>query len=301
MSRHAAAIAIATKVSKSDTPAIGAQGAANDAAARANDVGPVPQYTVSTAAVAKLHGEAMALDPSAVKPLPRKVDEYLTWAEQIQGRAWRDQKILARVAVGGRPVTRAEIDALGVGIEWARAIVADERAGVVTPEGAAAMPTPKLAAQLEEHQRLVHNGLMLAFKNDPAKRRELGEAARVTSKAKRSARSALLLMHVARPGIEAELRALPCGEGAAIDALRVLHPEWAARLKNDANEREQSVVTLAERAVALLRPMLDRVLWAGRYLAKSMPGHEGTYPGFRVGPKRRAKKPQPPKPPAAPR
>lgn len=41
------------------------------------------------------------------------------------------------------------------------------------------------------------------------------------------------------------------------------HPEWVARLKDDANANDGTQVKLLERAVALIQPTLQRVLTAG--------------------------------------
>ncbi len=291
MSRLTAAIVTASKLAKTDTPTVTPQRPANDAGASHDAVGPVPVYTVTPEAAAKLRREALALDAVSVKTLPRGFDEYVAWVERTQGRAWRDQQILAKIPLDGGPVTRAEIDALGVNVEWVRQVSAgEETSDVPSPAELAKLSTPQIAERIRGCHKLLHNGLMLRLKGSPEARKGLRGAAKGASKAKLSARSTLLLAHVATPGTEAALRALPCGEGAAIDSLKLLHPEWIARLKDDANEEGRNDVTLLERAVALIQPTLQRVLTAGRYLEKAMPERKGTYPGYRAPSKPRAKK-----------
>ncbi len=281
MSRHTAAIAATLP----KTVTVNTAPAANDAA-REPTVGPVPQYTISPELSAKLRVEAMALAVETIKPLPRKPDEYLAWVERTQGRAWTDQHLLARVPLEDGAVTRAEINAFGERIEWVRQVLSDDRAEAPDETPVALLTTEQLAERIDKHQQVVHNGLMLVLAKDPESRATLSESGRKRSKASRSARTSLLLSYAAKPAIERVLRALPCGEGASVDALETLHPEWSARLKNDSNERSNREVSFVERAFATLQPTLQRVLLAGRYLERSMPGHEGTYPGF-VAPKSR--------------
>ncbi len=281
MSRHTAAIAATLP----KTVTVNTAPAANDAT-RDVPVGPVPQYTITPELSAKLRVEAMALAVETIKPLPRKPDEYLAWVERTQGRAWTDQHLLARVPLEDGAVTRAEINAFGERIEWVRQVLADDRAEAPDETPVALLTTEQLAERIDKHQQVVHNGLMLVLAKDPESRATLSESGRKRSKASRSARTSLLLSYAAKPAIERVLRALPCGEGASVDALETLHPEWSARLKNDSNERSNREVSFVERAFATLLPTLQRVLLAGRYLERSMPGHEGTYPGF-VAPKSR--------------
>lgn len=296
MSRHTAAIIAA--LPKTEPVTVRTAAPANDAASE-QSIGPVPQYTVSTALSSKLRAEALTLAVSTLKPVPRKLDDYLLWVESTQGRAWKDQHILAKVAVDGRAVTVAEINSLGEHIEWVRQVIADDRTASTAASDAKKLTTPQLASRIDANQRVVHNGLMHVLHSDPEARANLSKAGRQRSKASRSARSSLLLSYVATPANESALRALPGGEGASIDALKALHPEWAARLKNDSNERKSDEVSFVARAVAMLQPTLQRVLRAGRYVEKSMPGHEGTYPGFRP-PKTRKPKAAPVSKPVTP-
>lgn len=91
------------------------------------------------------------------------------------------------------------------------------------------------------------------------------------------------------------LRALPKGEGAALDDLRALEAERKRRaeLPVSAVDAQGMPLDLAERAFSLAAESLADVLNAGRYLIDGVAARKGDYPGASV---RRAARRRPPRP-----
>lgn len=192
-------------------------------------------------------------------------------------------------------VTLAVIDRLGERIAWVREQVVDTSGSDddATAKSVAAMPSVVLRARIEASQRVLHNAFMYRFRNDRAQRARLRDAKGTTSKAKVTARSALLLKLSAPAAVEAWLRGAPNKEGEALDALRPLHAEWVHRVKTGI---EPGVSDAAARAFSTLRAPLKRVLDAGRYLALADSSRKGDYAAFKRAPARRAAKPDAPVP-----
>lgn len=296
-----------TPVQNASESPLGDPRPANNNEAATAPVTPVPRYIVLAALAAEFVRQAEALAVTDLKALPPRFDEYLSWMELIQARAWRDQLLLARVDPDddGHPITVDEINTLGMRIEWVRTVVAAERASQgnapdVTADVAAQMSTPMLAASVDEKLRALHTALMYRFRKTPERRVALRDAERTHTKTTRSARSVLLLSHFGTEAMERWVRSLPGAEGDALDTLRVLHPEWVQRVKADATADTTASVGLPERAFNSLLPSFNRVLEAGRYLERAIPGHAGTYPGAPRNAGKRTKKVSTPVTPVTP-
>ncbi len=297
----------ATRRQNASESSLGDPRPANNNEAATAPVAPVPKYIVLAALAAEFERQAEALAISDLKALPPRFNEYLSWMEFIQARAWRDQRLLVRIDPDddGHPITVDEIDTLGKRIEWVRTVLATDRASQgnapdVTADIAARMSTPMLAASVDAKQRALHTALMYRFRKSPERRAVLRDAERAHTKTTRSARSALLLSHFSPEAMERWARSLPGAEGEALDTLRVLHPEWVQRVKADATADAAVSVGLPERAFNTLLPTFNRVLEAGRYLERAIPGHTGSYPGAPRNAGKRSKKVSTPVTPVTP-
>ncbi len=288
MPRSSAASQTDATVASGNVPVVGR--AANDGAQSAPKL--VPHYVVTAELAAAFLRDAMTFPAEAVEALPSDAPERLAWMEQIQGAAWRDQAEIALVhGLGEQPVTLAGINDFGARIEWVRGLtVATVGAVGVNAESFATMPIDALRARIEECHSTLHRGLCMVFRAAPEHRAKLIAAKRARSLPRFTARSALILALGELPEVEALLRRMPRGEGAALDTLRLAHPVWLRRRKAGETPLGGQTSDLAARTYMTLRPMRERILEAGRYLTQGRPDRKGDYAGYQRPVSRKRKK-----------
>lgn len=230
--------------------------AANDAAGQHGDA--VPRYVVPAGIAAEFLREAMALDPAGVAALPYDADAQVSWMERIEGSAWADRgDIVVVTAHDTLPVTVEGINRFGLRVECVRGLLATRNvSAAITADSVASMPTDALEARITAHQKTLHRAFMYRFRGDAAQRKRLREAQLAPAAARVSSRSRLLLTLAEPAEANAWLRTLPRGEGAALDALHVMHPEWVARTKRKTADRAQ---VARERVKTPCRELLPRI------------------------------------------
>lgn len=256
---------------------------ANDA--RAED--PLPQFVLTDAKRAELDAQAARVPSSEVAPLPPYVEGRLRWMGGILATAWSDQDAMGLVPLSGSsPVTRDEIADFGCRIEYARELTMGRE--ITSPNPLASLSDVALRNLSRGAQKTLCNALPVWFYDRP------GKAAEHSRKVIREIREAelsrdvtpntvkLLAIIDGDAGIEPWLRALPRGEGDALDTLRAEHPEWVRReqLATSKTQRPAPVDDRVLRAWALLGETLGRILQAGRYLTRSRSDRPRAYRAF---------------------
>jgi hypothetical protein len=256
---------------------------ANDA--HASD--PLPRFILTDARRAELAAEAARLPENVVKPLPAYLDARLRWMGGLLATAWTDQRELGLVPLGGgSPVTRAELLAFGDRLAYARESVVGR--SVTTVLDLSSLSDAALRRVARDAQQTLCRALPVWFfgKDDPATRSAhavVREVAAARAGKHVTPNTLKLLKVVDRDArIEPWLRALPRGEGDALDTLRAEHPEWVRReqLATSKTQRPAPVDDRVLRAWALLGETLGRILQAGRYLTRSRSDRPRAYRAF---------------------
>ncbi|MFO0647709.1 MAG: hypothetical protein U0326_15815 [Polyangiales bacterium] len=279
---------------------------ANDGAATTHDVSAdKPRYVLTTAIRKRLLARAIAMGPSDVVALPTYASERLDWVAEIQKTAWGDCDRIAGLVLCGKVVTVEQIDEMGYRVEFARevfdAAIVNRVHDAVREASAEAAAEAKGDASVEQLSDTTLRTRMSACRvtlcdalkrNLPAGSSAMADVLRIR-KDRRHARHAehnrVLLAIFRDAELVRWLRALPKGEGAALDDLRALEAERKRRAELPVStvDAQGMPLDLAERAFLLATESLADVLNAGRYLIDGVAARKGDYPGFR--PPRRAK------------
>lgn len=262
------------------------QAAANDAAQ------PRPTIVLSEAQHARLRKAALAL--AAVKPLPAYVDARVRHMGAIHATARRDREALTAIDLGDRSLSARDIDDLGARVQFVRELLARREVRSITLDLAdpTRLADAELMSAMWAHRRRLCTALMLRFSGSPEKLKEV-RAIRNNRRASDHERCNLALFALLKnPPLGQWLRALPRGEGAALDALTALHAEWTLR-DGAASTPDAPVESadLVQRAYALACELLARIVTVGRYLVADLPERSGDYAGF-TRPKRAARPPK---------
>lgn len=255
----------------------------------ANDVTqePLPTYTLTPEMRQRFTQRAVAL-ANAPSRAPTHMNQRFAWVGTIHGRAWRDRNALVGLSFGGEPLTLDEIDELGYLIEFSREVFA-QRGLMHEAPPAPANPDPAtmtdaaIAEECRRHQRVLCDPLGRRFRKsqEPADTlRKKREAVRTVVRSRGvgsvASNNVVLLALCDDPSVTAWLATLRKGEAHALTRLKALHPEWVRRIK----QGETVVEDLPQRSWAMVMEITARVLEAGRYLIKGVPGREKDYPGF---------------------
>jgi hypothetical protein len=268
--------------------------AANDAPAN-ECAAPLPLCSLTDAQREHYHARAMALPVTEVRALPPYVDLRSTRQLQHVAAAWGERDRLVGIAVDGVPITAAELDDALPLVTWVR----DQLARRALPEpaapaddlDAAMAPIVLDVARVCDGLKLRHEGnrrMCAALSSIRAERRPtmLGGVVRQ------------LLVLCVEPANAAALAALPKGEADAVARLRAALPAWEQRVATwqvDEVAPTETPQAMARRAWTLAETAMDRVVRAGRYLAKGDPAQERLWRAFRPA-KKAAKTPDAPTP-----
>ena len=258
----------------------------------ANDARPkhaFPAFVLTDETRAKLAAEGARIDSAALRPLPAYTIERLRWMGGVLVSAWADQDALALVAVGGgKPVSVAELHDFGHRLAYALETVCG---GVNIGSNVTAVTPGRTDEAVRDAMRAAQVKLCDAIPvwfegktgEDVARaKRKVSEVKRATAN-KRVAENTVKVLSVVdeHAELEAWLRTLPLGEGAALDTLRETHPDHVRRESIAAHEKTAKPGADASlRAWALLAAPLRRILVAGRYLTKGRPDRKGAYAAF---------------------
>lgn len=284
-----------TSAARKETLASSPSSATSPEAANDTHVGDtLPEYVLSDAWRQRLRTEAVALDAALVRRLPGRAAERIAWMGRIQHAAWRDLDALAHVVFDGHPITRDELNTVGFRLEYLREVIALRGAPLTTLRDGT-VDDPALRAKVRRCHTKLLRALRLRFVHDPDTLSLLRECGRWTSDAKLPLASDRILSFAQDSAVEAWLRALPRGEGSALDQLRALRPTWSLRLKGDA-----PVVDLVARVWTLCARSVTRIATVGRYLTADVADRRGVYAAYRAPRRTAPAVAQPVAPPVTP-
>jgi hypothetical protein len=293
--RPASAARRAASTATTPTEAAPDDAAANDAPANAQ--GPeLPLCELTDAQREAYRARAGALPASFVDALPPHIDARSARSLQHVAAAWGARARIVGVEVDGVAITAAELDDALPLMTWTREVLARRALPDSAPADPDAPPDDAAAmAAITDDVAIVCEALLLRFAGNPRVRTVLSSVRKERRPVALGPAVGQLLVLCDEPATAEHLAKLPKGEAAAVARLRAALPAWerriATQLVGDATTTAVPPQEMARRAWALAQRTMERVVRAGRYLAKGDAAQERLWRAYR--PAKKAKTPAP--------
>ena len=242
---------------------------------------------------------AGALPAKDIQRPPPYAAAWLAWADNLARLAAKDAGALLLVPLSEGALTVGELERFAAGVALAQEYVMIAGVLRISAAGTETDAERSLLWAVRADQRRLDRALLLRFADDSAGRAFLTGLRRgdPTDPVDALDDTEKLLALADSDAHREWLASLPKGEAAAVATLRAMQPEWSRRVTaREVAPTEAEAPTpraMAQRAWSLALVEMERVLRAGRYLAKGDAAQEKLWRAYRPAKKAKAPVPAP--------